>query len=257
MRSRRTPSWLALLVLVAAGAGAAVGPTLAPRLTGRVAVTATQAVTIRRVPTAATSFDGLAASQPINETNPAAGLLTGQPGILVPLSSMSSAYGSGRYLMTAEPDLTYLPSGTRSYVSLNDTGTQFTIALDMLPTSSKFDVVVSLNNSSNNQVLADLNLDIPDGLTIDIEKIAIQQPGGGGPVDAKAGKVSLGRMSPNSWELTLAANTGNYDDILSRTDGGGFGVGMPASGFIMHVAMANGTPPGFFQIQGTLQAKNV
>lgn len=246
------PKWLVAVLLLAAGAGAAVGPVLAARLTSGINLTATQAVSVRNVPAAIlnpqTNTRG-----PLTETDAQYGLITGSPGILLTTATMGPCY-TAIYQLSGGGTFTGIPANARSFVSLNDTGTDFTVAVDMLPTSSKFDVAVPLYNSANNQQLERLTLDIPDGLLVDLESIRLAAAG-----VTTANKASIGRLTANTWEITLQPNLGpgTYDDFISITDATlNHTVAAPASGFIIHVALQNGTPPGFYAIRGRLEAEN-
>lgn len=182
----KIPKFILVVILVATGAGAAVGPVLAPRLTGKLAVTATQALQIER--------GAVGGYGPV-------------PGINVPVGA------------------------ARSYVSLNDTHTQFTAAFDMVPTGSVLWLKLPIDNTSNNQILAKLTLDVPDGISYDIVDNPILLTTGG--------TTAVGRLGRNTWEVRFQPSAS------------------PSVTLYMAFAMANGTPPGFYTIHGTLEAENV
>ncbi len=256
MRGYTLPKWLVAVLLLAAGAGAAVGPVMAARLTGRVNIVASQAISVRNVPTSALPLWGSAplTTATVNATDPSRGLIAQQPGVLVltPFMSSLNCY-NGIYNMSVGGNLIPIPGNARSYVSLNDTGTDFTIAIDLLPTSSKFDIAIPLYNSANNQQLAELTLDIPDGVMVDLEQIQLDAS----PPIPGTNMAAIGRTSANTWEVRLQPNLGTYYDFIAIPNGNpGEYMAAPASGIIVHVALANGTPPGFYAIRGKLQAQN-
>ena len=211
------------LVIVVAGAGAAVGPILAQRLTVRTTVTATQALHLD-LPLVDMAF--------------------------TPFPTVIS--GSTPTYKTAQQ----LPQGARVYESLTDTSTEFTVAADLTATSSKFDVIVPIGNLSNNQVVARLELDIPDGLDVDIER--------SGPVNVNtlvpaitsiAGKANFTRINPNTWEGTWPPQTATSEAAIEGVFP--FTPITAYNGFVMHIALHNGTPPGFYLIQGKVVPRNV
>lgn len=210
----RNYMWIVTVLLVATGAGAAVGPVLSPRLTGRVAITATQAL----------QFE-----QPI------------VPTVLSP-----------QYYLGASdvfpPPYAKAPAITRVYTSLNDQKTDFTVSVDLLPTSSKFDILLPIGNLANNQVLALLTLDSGGCLELDVEPLGHVYAYGGQPNPINVGGlVKIGRMGPNSWEIMAPARTHASDTANGIT---GY------NGAWIHVALANGLPPGYYTLRGTLEAQN-
>lgn len=224
MRKFRKTFWVLGLILVLTGAGAATGPVLAPRLSGRVAVTATQALIMAR---------------PLVDT-----LGTPVPTII--------GGSTGTYVTANQ-----LPANARGYASLNDTATQFTVSADLVATSSYFDVVLPVGNNANNQVVAELKLSIPDGLDVDIEQSGpVNVTTSLGPIiqTAIAGKMRVGRMDANTWEATWPANTPTTESAIEQPSL----INIVAyNGFVLHIALHNGTPPGFYQIQGTLTPRNI
>lgn len=182
------PKWLLAAVLVAAGAGAAVGPVLAPKLMGRQAITATQALQL----------------------------------------ASSASFGWGYNMSTNLPTLGTAPGNVRTYYSVNDTKTQFTVGFDMVPTSSVIWTSVPITSISNNQILAKLTLDVPDGISVDVTELN----SGSAPHS-----TVVGRLGANTWELNFG----------------------PSSTIDVYYifGLANGTPPGFYTVRGTLEPENV
>lgn len=256
MRGYTLPKWLVAVLLLAAGAGAAVGPVMAARLTGRVNITASQAISVRTVPSGPLPLlQNPAQMVNITDPDPSHGLIAGAPGILVLTPSIANwnSY-TGVYNLSVGGPLIPIPASARSFVSVNDTGTDFTVAVDLLPTSSKFDIAIPLYNSANSQQLAELTLDIPDGVMVDLEQIKLNT--GTNPPIHGTNMASIGRTSANTWEVRLQPNQGTYYDFVGINSSGNY-LAAPASGIIIHVALANGTPPGFYAIRGKLQAENV
>lgn len=215
------------LIIILGGAGAAVGPVLARQLAGRTTVTATQALNLQ---------------------------LPLVDGADIPILARTVIGGGTLPGFTLAQQL---PPKARIYQSLNDTSLQFTVAVDLVATSGKFDVVVPIGNLSNNQVIAQLQLHVPEGLDVDVVT--------SGPVDVLttapatvtpiAGKATFTRLNANTWEGTWQPATATYEEEIQDS--------FPPltivayNGFVMHVALHNGTPPGFYVIQGTLVPRNV
>jgi len=256
MRGYTLPKWLVAVLLLAAGAGAAVGPVMAARLTGRVNITASQAISVRAVPTGALPLlQNPSTTVVVNDTDPAHGLIGGAPGILVQTPGMASlGCYNNVFNMSVGGNMIPIPASARSFVSINDTGTDFTVAIDLLPTSSKFDIAIPLYNSANNQQLAELTLDIPDGVMVDLEQIKLNAT----PPIPGTDMATIGRTSANTWQVRLQPNLGTYYDFIAMNSSvPNVYLATPASGIIVHVALANGTPPGFYAIRGKLQAQNL
>ena len=182
------PKWVLGIVLVAAGAGAAVGPVLAPKLMGRTAITATQALQF----------------------------------------ATSATFGWGYDFDENVPTPGSVPGNARTYYSVNDTRTQFTVGFDMIPTSSVLWVNVPVKSISNNQILAKLTLDVPDGISVDV----IDSDDYSSPLSTQ-----VGRLGANTWEMNFQADsTINVYYIFG---------------------LANGTPPGFYTARGVIEPENV
>ncbi len=210
------------MIAVLAGAGAAVGPILAQKLPGRTAVTATQALKLA-LPLVDMAY------------TPVPTIIGG---------------ATGTTYVTAQQ----LPQGARIYESIDETSTQFTVAADLTATSSKFDVIVPIANLSNNQIIAQLQLEVPEGVDVDVER--------SGPVDVTsfippdvsvAGKVGITRINATTWEGTWPPFTPSSEVAIDSSLVNIVGY----NGFVLHIALHNGTPPGFYVIQGKVIPRNV
>lgn len=195
------PKWLLAVLLVAAGAGAAAGPVLASRLVGNASITVSQAL----------SYGTLLIG---DNTTPFSGL----PGSI----------------------LVAPPAGARAYVSVSDNQTQFTASVDMLPTGARYDMAVPITNRSNNPMRAQLILDIPEILMVDVEPIGVLAYAPG-----TSGLLRVGRTSSNTWEFTAPAG-------IVGTDG----TNRLLNGLVVHVALPSSAPPGFYTIRARIDALN-
>ncbi len=216
---RRIPYWIVGALLISIGAGAAVGPVLAARLTGKVAIIATQALTF---------------STPLVA-------VPGGPPLYV-------GGATGTYLLPVA-----VPGGTRTFSDLNDQKIEFTVSVDLLPTSSKFDILVPMANSANNQVIAQLTLEVPDQVLVDVERLgSVVVTTQNAPVvltTTIGGQLTLGRTSANTWEIHAPPLVDYTQSALEFS-----GAQITAyNGLWLHVGMPNGTPPGFYQIKGKIE----
>ena len=223
-------------LLVMLGAGAAVGPVLAPKLLSKTAVTATQALQI---------YDGTIAPGNLDVTT-------------VPCDGTESS-GSCNTVIP-------LPANTRWYKSVSDDRTKFTVAIDMFPTSSYLRIHVPIINRSNNQVLARLKLNVPDGLDYYVSPYydAVGQADAlglnpslpddpQGLLDSTKAIYNLIRIDANTWEIKMMPSA-VHPTFNPNAMGGPIG-----DVFDVHLdlALSNGTPPGFYLITGTVDALNV
>jgi len=216
---RRMSYWILGALVVSIGAGAAVGPVLAARLTGKVAIIATQAL----------SF-----------STPLVGVPWGPP--------LYIGGATGTYVYPVA-----VPGGTRTFSDLNDQKIEFTVSIDLLPTSSKFDILVPMANISNNQVIAQLTLDVPEAVLVDIERLgSVVVTTQNAPVvltTTVGGQLTVGRTSANTWEILAPPLVPYTQTALEYTGAQITGY----NGLLLHVGMPNGTPPGFYQIKGKIE----
>lgn len=216
---RRLPYWMMGALLISVGAGAAVGPVLAARLTGRVAIIATQALTF---------------------STPLVAVPGGPP--------LYIGGATGTYLYPVQ-----VPGGTRTFADLNDQKIEFTVSIDLLPTSSKFDILVPMANASNNQVIAQLTLEVPEQVLVDVERLnSVVVTTQNFPVvltTTIGGQLTVGRTSASTWEILAPPLVPYTQAALEYT-----GTQITAyNGLLLHVGLPNGTPPGFYQIKGRIE----
>lgn len=194
-----TPKWLLAVLLLAAGSGAAVGPVLASRLLASAALSVTQAL----------SYGAIVIGD--NAT-----AFSGLPGSV---------------LMAPPP-------GARAYVSSSDDKTRFTAAVDLLPTGGRYDMAVPISNRSNSQMRAQLTLDVPDELLVDVEQIGVFPY-----APTTSGLLKVGRTSFNTWEFTAPGGTQGTDSANRLLNG-----------LVIHVALPTNAPPGFYTLRAQIHA---
>jgi len=219
---------LIVTLLVMLGAGAAVGPVLAPKLLARTAVTATQALQI-------------------------------VPHTVEVTAITCGANNSSDACQAAYPGT--LGGNARVYTSVSDDRTKFTAAVDLLPTSSYLRLHIGVINTANNQVLARLKLNVPDGFDYFVSpyyyvvgeaNFPAPNTDPTGQLDRVKAIYNLTRLDVNTWEIKLmpsARGTLNPHAISFS----------PGDIYDIHIdfALRNGTPPGFYVIQGSLEAPSV
>ena len=120
-------------------------------------------------------------------------------------------------------------SNDQSFVSVSDDGTRFTAAIE-LNTGDMWRVEVPLTNESDNDMVVELTIDFPLGITVDIP----DNDGLGDSSDA-TGVGNITRTGLHTWKLDL-------DSAATGTDKVG-----------IEIAHRDDAPPGFYQIQATFQ----
>ncbi len=180
---KAVPVWLLAMLLVACGAGAAVGTVLAGKVTGEIPVAVGQA---------------LLTHSPIWLSDATFGADSGQP---------QQVYMHAEWV--AEPN--------RSFGAVADDNTAFQAAAE-LAVGDWAAFNLPLKNASQNELIALLTLDVPQCLEVEVyadaDTIAAPHPldlGGESP-DPASNVTEVVRIGMNTWKLTLAA-AAEYDTI--------------------------------------------
>lgn len=197
------PVWLLVLALVAAAAGAASGTVLAGRVIGEVPVAVSQALLV---------------GYPDNEAT------TAETVWIDDLTAMN--LDNATQQIQLHDDFVGLPN--RSFFGVKDDNTAFQAAAE-LATGDWVALNLPLKNASHNTLLAQLTLDVPEGVEVEVVS-ADQVHGDGNVIDAI-------RIGPNTWKLKVVsgAEFSHLTDILY--------IGVQAD---------DETPPGFYTLSGTL-----
>jgi len=201
------PIWLLVLAVVAAGAGAAIGTIIVGQISGEIPVTVSQALCVGEPVFVADDTDW-------TNTNPVTGI-TYQ-------TLPTNHYQPDRYIGSASDDCTTFQAAAEV-----DTGDCFLI-------------LVPLKNVSNEDMIVELTLDVPDGITV--ECFSVDQENG----SAHNYTQSLTRTGLNTWKFKLlrqaektapsTVNPSNWDDCIG-----------------IAVAVSDTIQPGFYTISGELK----
>ncbi len=201
------PIWLLVFAVIVAGAGAAIGTIIVGQIRGEVPVTVSQALCVGEPVFVADDTDWI-------NTNPVMGI-TGQ-------TLPNNHYLPDRYIGSASDDCTAFQAAAEV-----DTGDLFLI---LLP----------LENASNEDLIAELTLDIPDGITV--ECFSVDQESG----STHDYTQSLTRTGLNTWKFKLlrqaektvpsSTNPSNWDDSIGIV-----------------VALSDTIQPGSYIISGDLK----
>lgn len=217
MGTRPASIMLLAALLIAIGTGAAVGPVLASRLSGRASITSTQA---------------LALSLPL-------------------IASHGITYHVGGATSSGYLPALAVPAGARPFSDLTSDKVAFTVAVDLLPTGSKFDVLLPVANAANNPLTATISLDVPEGILVDAEAIgAITVATGPGAVVTVGGQLNVGRTTASTWEVWAPAFMRDHESAVEAGTGNQI---TGYSGILLHVALPNRTPPGFYSLRGRIE----
>lgn len=132
LQGYHVPKWLLAVLLLAAGAGSALGPVLASRFNGAATISAIGSLSY---------------------------------------GSIMVGDNTTLFNMLPGSTLTAPPPGARAYVSLSSDRTDFTASVDLLPNGSRYDLAIPISNSANTPARTQLILDIPDELQVDVEQL--------------------------------------------------------------------------------------
>ncbi len=115
----------------------------------------------------------------------------------------------------------------QSFVSVNSDGTRFTVAVEM-NVGDKFKAQIPVTNNSDSNLVAELSMEIPDGITVEVDQ--------DGTDDSDAtGIGNVIRTSLRTWKMDVT-NASSTNDKLEVT-----------------VAHGDDAPPGFFSIVADLR----
>ena len=112
--------------------------------------------------------------------------------------------------------------GEVGFGAVSDNGTSFTAANE-IRIGEDYDIDLDVKNESDEAIFASLVLDIPAGLTVDVNEVASEISG-------------LTRTDIGTWVMKITA----------------VAAGDASSRFTITVAHADDAPPGFYQIAGSL-----
>ena len=115
----------------------------------------------------------------------------------------------------------------QSFVSVNDDGSSITAAVEVT-TGDKFKIQVPLQNQSNSNMVVKMSMDIPEGLTVDVDS-------DGSDDSDSTGIGNLTRIGLMEWTFDLATSTTASDQME------------------IQIAHADDSPPGFFKVSATLK----
>lgn len=199
---RGVPIWLLVLALVAVSAGAAVGTVLSGKVVGDIPVTVSQA------------------------------LLVGSPlAVSGTLNLSSAAPQSVDWLDGDEDNAVHgIAKPDRSIGTHSDDQTAFQFAAE-IDTGDFYVFRVPLKNASNQDMVAELTLLFPDGLTVEV--ISADQASVSSPKTKNMTRTGL-----NTWKFNLAkdADKNGADDSI-----------------YIFVAADDTITPGFYTIEGKIQ----
>ena len=105
--------------------------------------------------------------------------------------------------------------------AVSDDGTQFTIARE-IHTGEQYTIDLMLSNGSDDQLLAELSLDIPVGLTVDVEGVG-------------SDVLDVTRTGLGTWRMRVESGATDESGKITIT-----------------VAHADDAPPGFYEMFGFL-----
>ncbi len=111
--------------------------------------------------------------------------------------------------------------GDVGFGGVSDDGTQFTAAAEIV-TGEQYRIDLHLANNSSEDIFAELALDIPIGLTIDVD-------------DPGSDVTGLTRTGLATWKMKLASGATGASGLV-----------------IVTVAHADDAPPGFYEMYGIL-----
>ncbi len=116
---------------------------------------------------------------------------------------------------------TSISNADRSLVTVSDDGTRFTASAE-INTGDEFLVNLSLANLSNAELTGDLTLLAPEGITLSVDSAG----------DMTQDAV---RTGPFEWKFRMPVSDNATTDL------------------VIHVALADDMPPGFYAIDGSLK----
>jgi hypothetical protein len=118
-------------------------------------------------------------------------------------------------------------SNDQSFASVSDGGDKITTAIEV-NTGDKFKIQVPLQNKSNSSMVVKMSMDIPEGLTVDVDS-------DGSDDSDTTGIGNVTRIGLMEWTFDLATSTSASDKLE------------------IEIAHADDSPPGFYQVTATLK----
>ncbi len=216
------PVWLLVVALIAAGAGAAVGTVLTGNVVAEVPVTISQALEVGKPVAIPTGVD-------IIETGD-----TGDDALVDNIPQSIDALDGNP--TDDKVDAAYVFAPDRSIGAVNDQQTAFQFAAE-IDTGDWYAFVLPLKNASNQDMVVELMLLLPEGITAEV-------------MDGEATNDyvnDMTRTGPYTWKFHLEAEADKSAPIftdLSEDLGDSIVIVVAASDVIM---------PGFYNIEGTVK----
>lgn len=127
-------------------------------------------------------------------------------------------------------------------VNVNDEGTEFRTTAEIWQ-GDNYPIILNLSYNGQTEINAELTLDIPDGLTVDVVKaneISTNKTVITELDTAAAENVTIGQVAEDRWLLSIDDET-----ALSEHDGFSFQLGV-------EIRTENQIEPGFYTVEGQL-----